>query len=342
MRAITVDETLALRSNVNLWISDNFPKERKYISHSKPRIVSDNDYHVTLHLKCDGSIVSLGELRVSSNNVTLVNSTREQIRSILGDVLRSWKEQSLIQENQFGDLYEFYLGDGIAGASGLEDRSVHLLLTDPPYSISKQYICEGQVPRRLRKNGTDFIMPKGHFGTWDEDFLSPSEWTDIVLPKVDGWAVIFCAHRQIGAYCDILENHKFVAVTPMVWQKTNPVPFNHKHKPINAWEAVVVGKRPGTKFHGHVVHNVFKYKSPSPQQRIHPTQKPLELFSDFANLFSNEGETILDPFAGGATTVVAGVQTGRKVIAYENDPAIFDKAARRVQNSIGINLQFSR
>lgn len=338
MTVITTEQTLALRSNVNLWISDNFPAERKYISHSRPRVANDAEYQVELHVKNGGSVVSLGELRIDAQGVRLVNSTHAQLRSTLDQVLKELRSHALIQEPQLGDLYEFYLDDGVAGAAKLEDGAVRLLLTDPPYSISKQYICEEQVPRRLRKNGADFIMPKGHFGSWDDDFMAPSEWTDTVLPKVGGWAVIFCAHRQIGDYCDLLENHKFVAVTPMVWHKTNPVPFNHKHKPINAWEAIVIGKRPGTSFQGQVVHNVFLHKSPSPQERIHPTQKPLGLFSEFVGLFSQEGETVLDPFAGSATTVLAGAQAGRKVIAYERDPLLFDKAARRIQSSMGLKL----
>ena len=92
----------------------------------------------------------------------------------------------------------------------------------------------------------------------------------------------------------------------------------------------MVGKRPGTKFNGHVIHNVFTHKSPSPQQRIHPTQKPLSLISEFVDLFSDPGDLVLDPFAGSATTVVAAAEKNRRVLAFENDPEIFDAAAQRV------------
>ena len=142
--------------------------------------------------------------------------------------------------------------------------------------------------------------------------------------------MVFCAQAQIGEYCEIFEQHGLVAVGPMVCHKTNPVPFNHRFKPINAWEAIMVGKRPGTKFNGHVIHNVFTHKSPSPQQRIHPTQKPLSLISEFVDLFSDPGDLVLDPFAGSATTVVAAAEKNRRVLAFENDPEIFDAAAQRV------------
>ena len=217
--------------------------------------------------------------------------------------------------------------------SELSDRSVDLLLTDPPYGISNPYTCEGQVPRRLRKNGADFIMPKGDFGQWDREF-SPAQWTDQIFPKVGGWAVVFCAQAQIGEYSEIMQAHKFNSVGTLVWHKTNPVPFNHKYKPINAWEALVIGKRPGTKFNGSSVHNVFKCKSPSPQARIHPTQKPLELISEFIRLFSDPGDFVCDPFAGSGTTVIAAGKLNRHILAFENDLTHYIAATERVQEAL--------
>ena len=155
-------------------------------------------------------------------------------------------------------------------------------------------------------------MPRGHFGAWDDESVQPEVWTGAVLPKVGGWAVIFCAQAQIGEYTELLKTHRFNSVGTLVWQKTNPVPFNHKYKPINAWEALVVGKRPGTPFNGRVVHNVFVCKSPSPHDRIHPTQKPLPLLKQFIELFSSEGGLVFDPFAGSASTLIAARRLERR------------------------------
>ncbi len=259
---------------------------------------------------------------------------RAQVINYLEEILAREEPALAICKTLRGDNYEFRLGDGIDGAGQLSDKSIDLVLTDPPYGISKGYTCETQVPRRLRKDGTDFIMPKGHFGDWDKP-ISPREWAEIVLPKVRGWFVTFCAQAQIGEYCEILQDHKFVAVGTLVWQKTNPVPFNHRYKPINAWEALVIGKRSGTKFNGHVVHNVFIHKSPSPQQRIHTTQKPLPLIKQFVQLFSSKGDFVYDPFAGSATTVIAASQIDRQVLAYEKDLAIFQTACKRLTAKTG-------
>lgn len=325
-----VEQRLQIRAAVNKWISDEFPEQRRYLSHTSPTIGADGLWHVKLQIKSGKQCMYVGELLVGKEHEVCLNEgTHQTIVSNLVNVLKDNQSSAFPASPLQGDSYKFCFGDGIFESAKLDNRSVDLLLTDPPYSISNPYTCESQVPRRLRKDGRDFIMPKGHFGEWDYGF-SPEEWTSIVLPKVRGWAVIFCAQEQIGEYSKILRSHKFVAVGTLVWQKTNPVPFNHAYKPINAWEALVVGKRPGTKFNGSVVHNVFLHKSPSPQERIHPTQKPVGLVSKFIELFSDQGDFLLDPFAGSATTVVAAVRLHRRILAFENDPALFDTASKRI------------
>lgn len=336
LNELSVEQKIKIRAKANQWISYNFPKHRKYLSHSAPQFnVLDNAWEASVIAKnLYGDSLNLGKLLFDSDAQIVQAEHPENIRNELQHILQQNVVSTDLGESLAGQNYEFRLGDGIAGTQLIPDNSIDLLLTDPPYGISKEYTCERQVPRRLRKDGTDFIMPRGNFGEWDTQ-ISPSEWTAQVLPKVRGWFVTFCAQAQIGEYCEILARNKFVAVGTLVWQKTNPVPFNHKYKPINAWEALVIGKRPGTKFNGHVVHNVFLHKSPSPQQRIHSTQKPLPLIKKFIELFSNEGDFVFDPFAGSATTVVAAIETRRKVIAYEKDHAIFQSACDRIVSLFG-------
>ena len=333
---LSVEKKIKLRATANKWISENFPTYRKVLLHSSPEYsFSDKAWTTSISTRnLNGHSMVVGCLLIDDDARIIQAENPTVIHEHLEKILAHEQSTLVANETIIGSNYEFRLGDGIEGADQLSDRSIDLLLTDPPYGISKDYTCESQVSRRLRKDGTDFIMPKGNFGDWD-NMVSPCEWTQTVLPKVRGWFVTFCAQAQIGEYCQILKEHKFVAVGTLVWQKTNPVPFNHRYKPVNAWEALVIGKRPSTKFNGSVVHNVFLCKSPSPQQRIHPTQKPLALIERFVELFSNEGDFVFDPFAGSATTVVAATGMDRKVLAYEKDRQIYQAACKRIVNPNG-------
>lgn len=336
MTTLSMDRKIRMRAAVNEWISVSFPDHRQYLSHSDPHYSkSDSAWSVDLGIKnVNGHTACLGKVLVSSDAKILKFDSVDSIIDHLDSYLsKSKQHRAKLSDSVSVADCTLMFGDGLLGAQTLEDREVDLLLTDPPYGISKMYTCEKQIPRRLRKDGRDFIMPKGNFGEWDVP-LQPREWLEPVLPKVGGWFVSFCAQAQIGEYQDILSEHRFNAIGTLVWHKTNPVPFNHRYKPINAWEAVVVAKRPGAPFNGSIVHNVFKCKSPSPQERIHPTQKPLKLMEEFITMFCSKSGFVFDPFAGSATTLLAANNTGRKGEGYENDMDIFLRACTRLQESV--------
>jgi len=324
--ALATPDRIRIRACVNEWISDKLPRHRKHLRHTELKFVkSRNLWRVKLNDNESGRF--LGFIFVAPDasvaDAEHPDMIAEKIERLLEKQGHSCSLPGMISDEN----YRFVLGDGVAAAEQFEDGQVDLLLTDPPYGISKEYTCEKQVPRRLRSDGRDFIMPRGHFGDWDS---VPIQWLDVVLPKIGGWAVSFCSHAQIGQYQEIFARHKFVAIGAMVWEKTNPVPFNHKFKPINAWEAIVVGKRPGAKFNGHFVRNVFLCKSPSPRARVHPTQKPLPLLEEFVSLFTDPGDLVFDPFGGAATSLIAAAKHQRRAVSYELNREIYQIAGKRI------------
>jgi len=66
----------------------------------------------------------------------------------------------------------------------------------------------------------------------------------------------------------------------------------------------------------------------------HPTQKPEKLMRDFVALFSDPGETILDPFMGSGTTLRAAMDLGRKAIGIEIEERYCEIAVKRLQQSV--------
>ncbi len=335
-----IDEAMIkVRAAANKWLMDNFEEHRTYLSHQLPEY-SNGEWLVSIATKnINGHSMPLGVLSISKAGEIIQADDPKAISANIDDLLRRQESPDSYGKRINGANYRFSNGDGIKGAKRLADGEIDLLLTDPPYGISTPYGCEKQIPRRLRADGSDFIMPRGNFGDWDKSIV-PKDWLDVVLPKVSGWVVSFCGHAQIDDYQKSLREHKFVAVGTLVWQKTNPVPFNAKHKPVNAWEAVVVGKRAGVPFNGDgVVHNVFKHKSPSPQTRIHPTQKPLGLLSQFIDLFSAEGDTILDPFAGSGSTIIAAALANRYAIGYEASEDIYQAACRKIKGEVNARIR---
>lgn len=68
------------------------------------------------------------------------------------------------------------------------------------------------------------------------------------------------------------------------------------------------------------------------RNKIHPTQKPVELFEYLIRTYTNEGELILDNTAGSGTTAIAAENTGRKWVCIEQNEEYATKAAERISN----------
>lgn len=219
-------------------------------------------------------------------------------------------------------LNEIICGDAVEELQKLPDESIDLIVTDPPYGISRELNCKGQ---RL---GTTAKL-NFNFGEWD---TFNKEWFDIALKKTKGWMMTFCAKKDVGFFIDGLEKNGFIAIDVLVWQKPDPIPLNAKSRFLNAWEAVVIGKKPGATWNSNYEHNIIKVQAPKGKNRIHPTQKPVELIKKLINLTTQEDEIVLDPFMGSGTTAVACLETKRNYIGFEISKQYWKQSLRRIEN----------
>lgn len=80
------------------------------------------------------------------------------------------------------------------------------------------------------------------------------------------------------------------------------------------------------------VTNLFDW--PVVRGGIHPTQKPVGLMAALIEIFSREGDTVLDPFAGGGSTGEACMALGRRFIGIEKNDVFFDGMRRRLAGPI--------
>ncbi|NMB48549.1 site-specific DNA-methyltransferase [Candidatus Kuenenbacteria bacterium] len=213
--------------------------------------------------------------------------------------------------------------DCLDGFKKIPDNSVDLILTDPPYGISRELNCKNQRLGTTAKLNFDF-------GEWDK---FNKKWFEIAIHKTKGWIISFCAKKDIGFYWNILEKNDFKAIDVIVWQKPDPIPLNGKTKMLNAWEAAIIGKKAGAHFAGKCQHNIFKYQAPKGKDRIHPTQKPTNLMEELIILTTKKGDLVLDPFMGSGTTAVACIKTGRNYIGFEIDKKYYKESLDRIKNT---------
>ena len=137
---------------------------------------------------------------------------------------------------------------------------------------------------------------------------------------------------KVTSLRDYFESAKFKQIRFIEWIKTNPVPLNSKTNYLtNAREIAVVGVKGGKPtFHSEYDNGVYSYPICHDKGRFHPTQKPVALLEELIEKHSNEGDLVLDCFAGSASTAVAAYNQNRDFIGCELSKEYFDKAMNRL------------
>jgi site-specific DNA-methyltransferase (adenine-specific) len=212
--------------------------------------------------------------------------------------------------------------DCLEGLKKLPNNSIDLIIADPPYGISRELNCKNQ-----RLGSTAKL--NFNFGEWDK---FNKEWFEIAIKKTKGWIITFCAKKDIGVYWNILEKSGFVAIDSLAWIKPDPLPLNAKSRFLNAWESIVVAKKPGAYWGSKYFPNIFKFQAPKGKDRVHPTQKPLKLMEELIELTTEKNAIVLDPFIGSGTTAVACKQLGRHFIGFEISKEFCELAKKRLSN----------
>lgn len=217
--------------------------------------------------------------------------------------------------------------------ASLENKTIDLVLIDPPYNISRP--TNFQSGEETGKD-TDRFRVSMDFGEWDKNFtgLEIAIRECFRVLKDGGTMICFYDLWKIETLKSYLEAAGFVQIRFIEWIKTNPVPINSKINYLtNSREVAVLGvKKSKPTFHSEYDNGIYRYPIYQDKGRFHPTQKPLALIADLINKHSNEGEIVLDCFAGSCTTGVAAVLNNRQFIGCELDAEYYEKAVQRLKD----------
>lgn len=204
---------------------------------------------------------------------------------------------------------------------------VQAVITDPPYED------DAHRPERIITGRNRPVIATAF------DFASIEATRDAVATRMvqicDGWLIVFCMAEGVRAWRDSIERTTARYKRSMLWIKPDAMPQFNGQGPAVGFEMMVSawcgegysrwngGGRVGTFY--HIKNNGGKNE--------HPAQKPLPLMRELITLFSNPGDTILDPFMGSGTTGVAALELGRKFIGIEQHEHYFEIACKRLREA---------
>ena len=198
----------------------------------------------------------------------------------------------------------------------MPDKSVDLVLTDPPYGISinkMSFTKNEKVVKNALCNSTDY---RG-MAEWDTERIAKEYFVEMfrisknqiifggnyytdMLPPTNGWIIwdkiTNIKYRNLFADCELAWCSKGVArIYPWLWK--GMIQENMKNK----------------------------------DRRIYPTQKPVGLFCNLLMDFTKETDLVFDPFMGSGTTGVSCANLGRRFVGCEINPKSFEIAKKRIE-----------
>lgn len=217
----------------------------------------------------------------------------------------------------------------------IPNKSVDLILIDPPYEISRP--TNFQNGAETGRN-TDRFRISMDFGEWDKNFTGLNEVIKegYRILRDGGTFICFYDLWKITPLKEMFEKNKYKQIRFIEWLKTNPVPINSKINYLtNAREiAVSAIKISKPTFNSSYDNGLYQYSICQDKGRFHPTQKPLAFMEELIKKHSNEGDTVLDCFAGSCTTGLAALNTNRNFIGCEIDTNYYKQSIDRLKTKL--------
>lgn len=223
-------------------------------------------------------------------------------------------------------------GDCLELLKELPDKSIDLIVTDPPYLLETD--GAGMFGKKADNYGGERYVMK------NIDFMKNGISDDVlnelvrVLKKINIY--IWCSQKQLPIFYDYFVNKKKCNWNLLCWHKTNPTP-TCGNKYLTDTEYCLFFRDKGVRVYGEYATKRTFYVSQKnledKKQYKHPTIKPLDIIKNLIINSSQEGDIVLDPFLGSGTTAVASILLNRHFIGYELNEEYFNIASQRINKT---------
>ena len=237
----------------------------------------------------------------------------------------------------------------------IDDNSIQLIFADPPYNLS------GNGLKLVgNKTGGDYFMINEEWDKmgFDEYINFTNEWIKLAkrVLKENGSIFIACSYHNIGECTMELKNNGFEIKNIITWQKTNAMPNLTRRVLTHSTEFIIWAvKGKNWVFNYEILKELNPEKTKDGKKKqlrdvwqiplcqgkerlkdennkaLHPTQKPEELLKRIILGFSNEGDIVLDPFAGSGTTAYIAKKYNRNYIGIEKEEKYYKAILERLQ-----------
>lgn len=212
-------------------------------------------------------------------------------------------------------------GDCLEVMKNIPDKSVNMILCDPPYNMN--YVSgRRKVKYKKIKNDDNLYFLKDFF---EESYR---------VLKNNSAIYCFCSYHNVDKFIKYFKKY-FTLKNIIIWKKNNHGSGDLKAQYAPQYEMIIYGMKGRKEFNLKRLSDIWEFNKTL--NKLHPTQKPVDLLERCILNSSDEFDIIFDPFMGSGSTGVACVNTGRRFIGIEIDDEYYKIAKDRIRKVLKEN-----
>lgn len=284
-------------------------------------------------------IPELGKCKTRSEAEKLLDKLQEKL--IIDELAKRESTKRTKEESTGVDairarLYESYiLSDVFEGLRGVTEKSVDFIDLDPPYGIDMSAVAN----RRPDRNSAVEAYEAQQFAGVERgeyiDFLQRIMAECWRIMKPNSWLIVWYAPNPwADVVFNIIKDAGFtISRDAAIWLK-NRISRNVNPKMTfsRQYESFYYAKKGSAVLMSTGHSNVFTADIPGQGQRIHPTEKPVELMKDILGCFVPPGAQVLVPFLGSGSTLIAAEEKQMSAFGFDCVEDFRNRFVMKVQN----------
>lgn len=226
------------------------------------------------------------------------------------------------------EINRIYNQDCLEGMKLIDDNSIDLIVTDPPYRVTSRGSA-GNSGGMLQKE----ITRKGQ--VFKHNDMQMADYIPELFRILKDGSHCYIMTNQVNLYemLTVAKENNFHFIKSLIWDKGNKI-MGQAY--MSQFEYILFFRKGKFKRINNCgtsdILSVPNKKTKVDGKNIHDTEKPIELMKILIENSSVENDVILDPFMGSGTTAIACLNTNRDYLGFEIDEDYFKMANERIEN----------
>lgn len=262
---------------------------------------SSIENEIVFDLNDKDGLTAITAFKMGRRYLSFIETKNEQVTNRLSSLKTEKKTRDYFEKsvNRVQKL------DAIAELEKLPTASIDLIVSDPPYKISRKSASFKHDDVNIADYATELYR----------------------VLKDNKHAYIMTNNDHLFEFESALHNAGFKLNGRLVWEKNTVITSGYYYASNSEYILFVSKGEPEEFEENHL--NLVNYHLHT-RNKFHATQKPVDLLKDIILSASNEGDIVLDPFSGSASTAIAAIECKRNFITYEIYDLYYDISRDRI------------